>query len=384
MMLSRRTVVSALAAAPLLTGMSTRPNSDPTARLKSELDALINAAGVPGAGFALVAGKKAFAFGVGFADLLAGSRVSDRTLFHTASVSKVVTATTLMTLVDRRLIGLDEPIQPRLDFPVANPTHPGAPITLRQLLQHTSSISDDNYGPQFYTRGDAPTPLRDFLIQYLVPGGRLFAPERSFSRALPGTGWAYSNVGIALAGYLAGRVGVPLDALSRRAIFGPLRMQDSEWRLADIGTRPLAVGYARGAPGRAPAPLPPLGYPDWPAGMLRASARDMARFLSLFTARAGKTLSAQAIATMLRVDVFPGFSDTLDGQAVGWRRVKLDGRHVLSHTGSDPGVTAGIYLDPDNGTAAAVLMNLTADDRAKAARNDAAIRLMRAAGSTRA
>lgn len=381
--LSRRAVMAGIAGAPLVMGARDAGPPGSFSALRDDIAALIGEAGIPGAGIAMVTGSRVVAFGVGAADLSARRMATAQTPFHIASISKVVTATALMTLVDRGRVTLDEPIQPHLDFPLVNPAFPGDPITLRQLLQHTSGISDGNYGLQFYVHGDPKTPLREFLTQYLVPGGRWYAPQRSFADTRPGARWAYSNVGIALAGYLAGRIGAPLERLSQRSIFAPARMHDTTWRLAETDRRVLAIGYARAAPGMPPVALPPLGYPDWPAGMVRSSARDLGRFLTIFTAGTGGVLSANAIGTMERADVFPGFTTTLSGQAIGWRRVSLADRAMLSHTGSDPGVTAGVYFDPNAGIGAVVLMNLTADDQAKAARDRIAVRLVQAASALR-
>lgn len=345
--------------------------------LHDAIGRILAEAGVPGAGLAMVRRERIVAFGVGLADVAARRSATERTAFHIASVSKLVTTTALLRMADAGRLALDAPIAPLLDFPVANPRHPGAALTLRHLLQHVSSISDANYGPQFFSSGASAIPLDALLRGYLAPGGRWYAAERSYRAEPPGTHWAYSNIGIALAGHLAERAGTPLDIFSRRELFAPLGMADSVWRAADLAPARRAIGYARSAAG--PAPLPPVSYPDWPAGMMRSSARDLARFLRGFLVPARAVLTAPTFATMLRVDEFPGFTATLNGQALGWRRSLIGGRPLLGHTGSDPGVTSGVWMDRMRGTGAVVLMNLTIDDRTRAARARIAELLLAAA-----
>ena len=53
-----------------------------------------------------------------------------------------------MRLVERRLLRLDEDVNQYLSFEVRNPEFPDQPITLRQLLTHTSGYQD--YWPQDY------------------------------------------------------------------------------------------------------------------------------------------------------------------------------------------------------------------------------------------
>ncbi|ADO72173.1 serine hydrolase [Stigmatella aurantiaca] len=59
------------------------------------------------------------------------------------------------------------------------------------------------------------------------------------------------------------------------------------------------------ASGNAPVALPPVGYPDWPSGLLRTSARDFARFLAVYTIRGtldGRVyLAISAVTTSPRI-----------------------------------------------------------------------------------
>ena len=65
-----------------------------------------------------------------------------------------------MRLVAQGKLDLDKPVGDYLGFPVANSAFPADPVTLRQLLSHTSSLHDhdDQYAIPF---GDSPAPGRN-------------------------------------------------------------------------------------------------------------------------------------------------------------------------------------------------------------------------------
>ena len=147
----------------------------------------------------------------------------------------------MMQLLEAGLYKLDDPIGPFLDFRVVNPTFPDRPITFRHLYMHTSSISDDveDATSAFQIAGDPMLSLEEFLKGYLRPGGRWYDPKKTFTDAAPGEKWQYSNVGIGLLGYLAGRVGtVLLGALTKRRLFDPLGMHNTSWTISGIHKRP--------------------------------------------------------------------------------------------------------------------------------------------------
>lgn len=77
----------------------------------------------------------------GYADKKAGIAISADTYFRTASVTKMISAIHIMQLVEQGLLALDENIGVYLGYSVTNPYAGDAPVTLRQLMTHTSSLS---------------------------------------------------------------------------------------------------------------------------------------------------------------------------------------------------------------------------------------------------
>lgn len=350
------------------------------------LDAFILAqmksARIPGLAIGIAhAGRVTLARGYGFADLASRRRVTPDSMFHIASVTKPVTATAVMQLVEQGRMRLDDPVEPFLDFPVRHPRHADVPITFRHLLTHTAGISDERYVEiDFRIRGrDSEMPIGELLRDCLVPGGKSYDADKSFGKAAPGQEWDYSNLGFALLGYLATRIaGADMRTQATKRIFEPLGMRRVSWTIAGtpaslrvtpydiVDDRPVAVG--------------PVGFPDWSAGMLRASAADFALFLAASadggaSARA-RILAPDTLAAMLAMQQPAGLPTWLTGQGLGWEGALLDKRSVIEHWGGDPGVFTAAYLDPASRTGVAVFTNTTVSAGARSAVKAIAARLL--------
>lgn len=316
----------------------------------------------PGMAVAIVRnGRTVLARGLGLADIAAQRPVTADTAFHIASVSKTVTVTAMMMQQQEGAFRLDDPIDRYLDFQVVHPAAPGIPITFRHLMTHTSGISDKVYYqvPAFANAGDPMISLRDFLVGYLTPQGQWYNRDGCFGAA-PGEAWDYSNVAVALLGYLSGRVGRDLKRLTQDEMFTPLGMAHTSWTYA--GLRPDAVATAYDASGDAAKALPPTGYPDWPAGLLRTSANDFARFLAIYTRDGtvgGHTfLKPETLGAMLTPQPLPAkLGDGSIGQGLIWQLRTLGGMHLASHSGGDPGASTVVAIDLDRKLAVLAFAN---------------------------
>lgn len=221
-----------------------------------------------------------------------GGLVTAETIWSLASITKPVTATATMLLVERGLFALDEPLADLL------PEFRRAPasdfdrrtVTVRQALSHCSGLpgfSEDNLELRWAGR-----PLDDFI--------------RSFARQpllfAPGTLHVYSNVAIALAAELVGRaltgalgqaVAQPTvegyHAFVRDAILTPLGMADSAIPTPPAWADRIAQVVGTGQEGTDwemanSAYYRGLGIP-W--GGLFSRPRDLVRFVDLFLPSSG-------------------------------------------------------------------------------------------------
>lgn len=145
------------------------------------------------------------------------NRCKPDSVFLVASISKPVTVTALMKLVERGLIRLDDPAQKYL------PEFTGEKrdqIRVRDLLSHTSGLPD--MLPENIELRKRQAPLRDFVA------GAMQTPLL-FE---PGSRVSYQSMGILLAAEIVERVsGKPLDRFLRQEVFTPLRMTRSSMGL---------------------------------------------------------------------------------------------------------------------------------------------------------
>ena len=141
-----------------------------------------NQPGTPGAAVAVIQhGKLVFEKGYGLANLEYDIPVTPQTVYHVASVSKQFTAMALVLLEQEGKLSLADDVHKYL------PELPdyGHPITLRQLLQHTSGIRD-----QWQTLGLAGWRLDDVITQKQILGLLFRQKELNFA---PGTAHLYSK-----------------------------------------------------------------------------------------------------------------------------------------------------------------------------------------------
>ncbi|AJW78266.1 serine hydrolase domain-containing protein [Clavibacter michiganensis] len=240
--------------------------------LDAWLDGVVGSAlpttGIPGAAVSVVAdGQVLTSRGYGLADTGTESGTArpvdpDDTLFRVGSVSKVVSATAVMQLVEEGRLDLDADVQQYLDFDLDTPK--GA-VTLRHLLTHTSGFEEVITG--LIGVAGSERDLGDVM--------RTDPPEQVF---VPGTTPAYSNYGASLAGYVAERVaGKPFVDLAQQEVLDRADMASSSFAQplpADLDAR-LAKGY----PDDAQPSYPTEVVNAAPAGALSATASDMARFM---------------------------------------------------------------------------------------------------------
>lgn len=314
----------------------------------------------------------------GLADVKSGRQMTVDTPVHLASVSKLFTATALVQLFDERGHDLDGDISGFIDFPVKNPHHPRDPITPRQLITHTSSISDEGYENQYETQGtgDPTEGLSSFLRDLLSEGGRTYTPMDTFLHGKPGTEWSYSNVGVALAGYVVERVSErPFASYVEDRVLGPLGIHNAHWYLREFGPDVIATPYTF-EKGDFVA-LPQEGYRDFPAGMLRCSVADLATSLRAMQG-GGETaiLSPRAVTAMLDRQVDPSI---VHYQGLGWTEETIDGAALVGHSGVDVGATNMVVLTEDRRHTVAVLMNTDATPEVDAFRESITADLIKGA-----
>lgn len=124
-------------------------------------------------------GKIVYNQSFGYKNFETQTPLSNDDIMRIASISKSFTATSLLQLVDKGIISLDDDVSDLIGFRIRNPHHPDVPITLKMVLSHTASIRDkEDY----------------FTLDHLNPAVYGDCVE-SYFEYKPGEGYNYSNMG---------------------------------------------------------------------------------------------------------------------------------------------------------------------------------------------
>lgn len=298
----------------------------------------------------------------GYYGTMDGSRpVTEDNLFLVASISKTMVGTAAMQLWEQGEFDLDDDVNDYLDFEVRNPAHPDTPITFYHLMVHQSSINDgtiEEYDQRFTIDsggGDSPWLLGEFLESYLVPGGENYSAENYLDTA-PGEASQYSNYGAALLAHLVEVIsGEDFAEYCQNHIFEPLGMEHSYFMIHDIPESETEIA----SPFYQGEFIPQFNSPDYPAGSLKITIRDLSRFAAFYLDPAGGEAAILQPETVDLMFESHGDSVFLGCENVGliWMRMNWMFFEGVGHNGSDPGVSTYMLLYPDEGFATIYFMN---------------------------
>jgi CubicO group peptidase (beta-lactamase class C family) len=280
--------------------------------------------------------------GYGLADLENDVRMTAAHVFQLASVTKQLTAAAVLTLVGDGRVALDAPITRYLpDAPVQ-----GRTITVRQLLAHTSGLSDYAESPRIpaLKRLDLPP---DSLLALIATTPPYFEP---------GEQMRYSNTGFALLGRLIERLsGQPYATYVEQRVLRPAGATRAHFCDPEALVRHLARGYSATPGGLRPAAFisPHLPYA---AGGFCGTAGDLAAWnAALHARRGGQVLAPALYAEMVAPGMVAGGRRTRYGLGVALS--DLAGHPAVHHGGDIDGFTTFTAYLPDDSLNLTVLIN---------------------------
>jgi CubicO group peptidase (beta-lactamase class C family) len=267
------------------------------------------------------------------------------TRFAAGSVAKPISAVTVLALVRRGVLALDEDVNDRLTswrVPACGSWQPR--LTLRALLGHASGL------PVFYGMGhevDEPNYTVPELLEGRDPAYRPVRVE-----LLPGLLAVYSNAGYAIVQQLVEDVtGRPFATLVEELVLEPLGMTSTVMATAPPADR-MAVGHDQFG-----APLPWLILPGVAYGGLVTTAADLCRF-----ARGLQDAAAGRPGALLPPELVEEMLTPVANPCVGLGvMVSTSGRRRFGHRGGLPGWAAALTATVEPGPAVAVLVNRDGD-----------------------
>ena len=119
--------------------------------------------------------------GFGYADVNEKKKTTPDTIYRIASITKLFTSTAILQLRDDNMLRLDDPVKNWLPWFSIKNKKGKRPITIRNLITHTSGLPREAHGP-YWTTSDFPT--EEEVIKNLPHQTHPLAPWRK---------WKYSN-----------------------------------------------------------------------------------------------------------------------------------------------------------------------------------------------
>ena len=313
--------------------------------------------GAPGAAVAIIEhGRLTFARGFGTSGPNSATPVRATTLFRIGSMTKALTATALLSLVDDHALPLDARLKDVVpDVALAEPEL--SSLTVRQLLSQQSGLVDNN----------EMDGLRDDAALASVSTADAFRAAEYFMNP-PGLFYNYSNPNYALAGLVTERLGGDwYRKVMAERVFEPLGMARTFFLASEV----LADGdYALGKsadPSGGALEIAPDSYENaWmrPAGFAFSSVLDYARFVRWLHSGEPRVLSPRLRAAMQRIQVPTllfgeeqgyGFGVMVnEGCALGSSYYSTA---MVAHNGGIPGYASDFALLPATGFGVVVLAN---------------------------
>lgn len=327
-------------------------------KAESGINALMQQQKVVGLSVAVVKNNRIiYTHSFGMKNLESNTPLTDDCIFRIASISKSFSATSIMQLVEKKKLSLDDDMSKLVGFTIRNPAFPETVITLRHVLSHRSSINDS----QGYFTLDAINPDKN--------------PDwaKCYNNYEPGTGYMYCNLNYNMVGTIIEKTsGERFDQYVKHHVLDPLQLYggynvnllDSS-RFASIYEYNVDSSRFYASPGAyAPRSEEIAGYvmnystPIFsPTGGMKISATDLAQYMLMHMKKGrhrGKRIMSKQSAMLMQTPV-PGKENY--GLAISTTDKLIAGKTLKGHTGSAYGLYSAMFFHPKEKFGIVVISN---------------------------
>ncbi len=323
-----------------------------TQELIAQIETCMAATGVPGVAVGVLHQGTKLTAAAGVTNIQHPLPVDADTLFQIGSITKTMTATVAMQLVEQGKLALDAPIRSYLPTFTLQDERAAAEATLRHLFTHLGGWVGDYF--EDTGKGD------DALARYVANMAAL--PQQ----APLGKLWSYNNAGFSLAGHVIEAVtGQPFEQVVQEALFAPLGMAMSFFFAGDVMTHRFAVGHtaveAEEGEQQTTVALPwPLARSAHAAGGVISTVNDMLDYAQFHLA-GGRAPSGQPVlqpATVATMQTIQAEAGTMASHVgISWLLSAVNGVRTVSHGGATNGQIAQLLLVPERDFALVILTN---------------------------
>jgi CubicO group peptidase (beta-lactamase class C family) len=333
-------------------------------------------------------GRLVYARGFGNADTPRGLAATGATSYGWWSMTKLMTAAAILQLQEQGKLSIDDPVTKHLPFfAVSYPSAASRPVTIRDLLNHSSGIPNNVPALIGWIHHAEEPPLNQTAyLQSILPAYSTLAFE-------PGDHGEYTNVGYMVLGdVIEAASGEPYQEYVRAHLLRPLDMGCTDFIFAATGCAEAATAshpwlsiesaalpflvkdwgsYVRETTGGRMWLYPFYANSAPPTGLI-GPATDASRFVAAILN--GGELDGQRILSPKSVRMMihdshvlgkAGESDTYPGMSygLGWHVVPEGARLRIQHRGGGPGFGTEMRVYPEEGLGMVVMANDTTYDR---------------------
>lgn len=334
---------------PSSASASDAPTSPPTFdELRQRVEEAMRRLGVPGVAVGLLSDGQQHTAGLGVTNVDAPGPVSAGTLFQIGSITKTVTATAVMRLVEAGTLDLDTPVRAYLPDLTLADASVAERVTLRHLLTHTSGWEGDLVLTLNTGRGDEAL-------------ARLIARMPEVEQVTPlGAVWSYNNAGFNVVGRVIEVVtGKPYETAATELVLRPLGMTNAYYFPEEVMLHSFAVGHNAGGE-RAEVARPwPIPRNNNPAGGISTTVEDLLRY-ARFVMGDGRTPDGEPFLAGNLLDQMRTPQVRVDETThvgLAWFLQDLGGVRLVSHDGGTIGQIARLVCAPAQGFALVLLTN---------------------------
>ncbi len=280
------------------------------------------------------AGKPLYSAAFGEANKDFGARNNVDTKFNLGSMNKMFTAVSVLQLVDKGKLSLDDTLGKFLPAGTMRP-EVLSKVRIKHLLSHTSGL-----GSYFTDEWDGMSRARFRTVDDWMP---LIKPESLAFE--PGTKWSYSNTGMLVLGKVIEVVsGQDYFEYVREHVYKPAGMTSSDAYELDHVNRNLAVGYE---PEHTPSGMEYRNnifqhvIRGGPAGGGYSTVGDLTRFAEAL--KGGRLVSSASV----RLLTTP--KPELNSPGYGFGFILDEGGKIVGHNGGFTGINSqlDIYVGTD-------------------------------------
>jgi CubicO group peptidase (beta-lactamase class C family) len=321
------------------TAQAAAPTKDGRAEIYAHVAEWLKESDVPSVAVAYIQDRKV-AWTEVYGEQSPGVAATEKTLYNVASLTKPITAETILRLASARKLSLDESMSQIWVDPDIRDDPYSKLVTPRLCLSHQTGFAN-------WRR---------------MTGGVLKI------RWKPGTQTGYSGEGYNYVGtFVERKFARPFDALAQEMVFDPIGMKETSYTAKDWYARRLAMPHGP----KAERPIDPVATKWNGADLLRTTIGDYAKFVVSVMRDEGLTepIAAER-ATITRDMVKPedlekvcreagalGQCRVTAGMGLGWEVEIVNRVKILDHDGSDWGVRTSAMFVPSQGIGVVVFTN---------------------------